>query len=89
MNQNRKEYHRKKTAFSDSFLIAVGKAAEQEMLRECEIWENEAGELKIPENVEAQILELARKHEKKYLNRKRNHADLESVRNFVYALRAD
>ncbi len=50
-------------------ITAIGKAAEKEMLEECDLWEREAGDLRVPEKVELQILELARKHEKKYLNK--------------------
>lgn len=55
-----------------SFFVALGRAAQEDMLRECDLWEKEAGELTIPDKVESQILELAVKHEKKHLNKKRN-----------------
>lgn len=55
-----------------SFFAAVGRAAQEDMLRECDLWDQESGELTIPDKVESQILELAKKHEKKHLNKKRN-----------------
>ena len=54
---------------SDSFFAVVGKAAEEEMLTECELWERDAVEIQIPEKTEVQILALARKYEKKQLNK--------------------
>lgn len=57
---------------SDSFFAVVGKVAEEAMLMECELWERDAGELQVPEITEVQILALARKYEKKQLNKKRD-----------------
>jgi len=54
------------------FFTEIGKAAEDEMLKECELWEREAGDIRIPERAEAQILALARKYEKRQLNKKRD-----------------
>jgi hypothetical protein len=72
MNQNSSEYDRNSMTPGDSFFAAIGKAAEEEMLKECELWEREAGDIKIPETAEIQILMLARKFERKQLNKKRN-----------------
>ena len=72
MNLNRYEYGKKGVPPNDSFLTAIGKAAEEEMLKECELWELEFEEIKIPEKVEVQILTIARKLEKKQLNKKRD-----------------
>ncbi|HVI41046.1 MAG TPA: DUF4367 domain-containing protein [Anaerovoracaceae bacterium] len=73
MNQGGNDYDKDSMVPGDSFFAAIGKAAEEEMLKECELWEREAGDIKIPEKVESQILTLARKLEKKQLNMKRNH----------------
>ena len=72
MNLNSNGYDKKGLSPSDSFFAAIGKAAEEEMLKECELWELEFEEINIPEKVEAQILTLARKLEKKQLNKKRD-----------------
>jgi len=72
MNLNSNDYDKNGISPSDSFFAAIGKAAEEEMLKECELWELESEEMKIPERVESQILTLARKHEKKQLNKKRD-----------------
>ncbi len=57
---------------NQNFFAALGRAAQEDMLRECDLWEREAGDVAIPDKVESEILELARKHEKKQLNKKRN-----------------
>lgn len=72
MNLNSNEYDKNGISPSDSFFAAIGKAAEEEMLKECELWELESGDIKIPEKVESQILSLARKLEKKQLNKRRD-----------------
>ena len=72
MNLNSNEYDKNATSPSDSFFAAIGNAAEEEMLKECELWELESGEIKIPERVETKILTLARKLEKRKQNKKRN-----------------
>lgn len=72
MNLNSNEYDKKGISPSDSFFAAIAKAAEEEMLKECELWELEFEEIKIPEKVETQILTLTRKLEKKQLNKKRD-----------------
>ncbi len=72
MNQNSSEYFKDCSAPGDGFFTAVGKAAEEEMLIECALWEQQAGDIGIPANVESQILALARKHEKRYLNKRRD-----------------
>lgn len=72
MVQNGNEYDKNRIDPGDSFFAVVGKAAEEEMLRECELWELEAGDPMIPDYVESQILALARKLEKKQLHKKRD-----------------
>jgi hypothetical protein len=72
MNQNGSEHLKSRTAPDHSFFTALGRAAQEDMLRECDLWERESGDVTIPDKVESQILELARKHEKKQLNKKRN-----------------
>lgn len=72
MNQGDNHFFYHSAAPDDSFFTAIGKAAEEEMLMECGLWERQADEIDIPENVETQILTLARKHEKKQLNIKRD-----------------
>ena len=72
MDQNSINYSNNGASPDDSPFTSIGKAAEEEMLTECELWERQAGDIIIPENVEAQILELAIKHEKRQLNKKRD-----------------
>lgn len=72
MYQNGSKTRNNRTVPDHSFLVAVGRAAQEDMLKECDLWEREAGELAIPDKVELQVLELARKLEKKQLNKKRN-----------------
>ena len=72
MNPNSNEYDKNGISPSTSFFAAIGKAAEEEMLKECELWELEFEEINIPEKVEAQILSITRKLEKKQLNKKRD-----------------
>ena len=72
MDQNGNGHDKDSTAPDDSFFASIGKAAEEEMLRECELWEKEAGDIRIPEKAEAQILALARKLEKRQLHKKRD-----------------
>jgi hypothetical protein len=73
MVQNSNGYDKDCMAPGDSFFAAIGKAAEEEMLKECELWEKEAGDIRVPEKAEARILALARKLEKRQLNKKRDH----------------
>lgn len=71
MNQN-KGFERNSTTDGDSYLTVIAKAAEEEMLMECTLWEREAGDIQVPFKTEEQILKLARKLEKKQLNKKRD-----------------
>lgn len=59
MVHNSNEFCTNSKTSGDNFITAVGKAAEEEMLRECELWEREAGNIRIPEMVESKILALA------------------------------
>jgi|GEM_PF-1436472 hypothetical protein len=72
MNQNFNEHENLFMAPEDGLFAVVGKAAEREMLKECELWEQIAGDIQIPEETEAQILSLAIRLEKKQLNKKRD-----------------
>lgn len=72
MNQNSKGFDRNSTTACDSCLTVIAKAAEEEMLRECTLWEREAGDIQVPFKTEDQILRLARKLEKKQLNKNRD-----------------
>lgn len=73
MSRFSKVFDKNSISPDDSFFVMVGKAAEEEMLKECARWEREAGDIQIPEKVEAQILELARRLEKKQINKKRDY----------------
>ena len=55
-----------------NFFTELGRAAQEAMLEECDLWEREAGGVTVPDKVETQILEIAGKHEIKQLNKKRN-----------------
>lgn len=72
MDQNGNGYDKNRMTPGDSLFAAIGKAAEEEMLKECERWEMEAGDIRVPEKAEARILALARKLEKRRLNKKRD-----------------
>lgn len=62
---NYKEYEKIKQDRSDSFLAYVGKASEEEMLREFDKWESELGDEKVPLNIDTNILKMAKDFETK------------------------
>ena len=72
MNQYSKDYGKISSVPDDGFFAVIGKAAEEEMLKECELWELKAGDVTIPEKTESRILALAREFEENQRNKKRN-----------------
>lgn len=69
MDQYSNEYGKISSTPGDGFFAVIGKAAEEEMLKECELWELKAGDIKIPEKTESRILALAREGPKKQRNK--------------------
>lgn len=71
MSQYSKEYGKIGSTPEDGLFAVIGKAAEEEMLKECELCELKAGDVTIPEETESRILALAGKPEREQMNRKR------------------
>lgn len=84
MNQSGNQIFKNNTTPEDSFLTAIGKAAEEELLVECERWEQQAGDVSVPRNVEFRILALVRNQQQP--NKKKDWfgntlPDCEGIRN--------
>jgi len=62
MNQNSINFFNNSASPDDSLFLAIGKAAEEEMLEEYEMLEQQSREIKIPEHVESRILKMATQH---------------------------
>lgn len=60
MNKNNSQEEKIIEERSNSFLAYIGNAAEEDMLKEFEEWENNATAIKIPEELETKILKSAK-----------------------------
>src|SRR5665647_3889736 len=77
---NNKKYEKIMQDRSDSFLAYVGKASEEEMLREFDKWESELGDNKVPLNIDTNIFKMAKDFEAKEKAKKKTENVRKSIK---------
>jgi len=72
MNIKNKDYEKMLQERSDSFLTYIGKASEEEMLKEFERWEKEASDIEVPKEIEHKMHKIIKDFEQKEKTKRRS-----------------